>query len=284
MKLQRTILLVVLTATLISAGRPSPKLKDFFVYVPSGYLQVDQENAKSINGFYMFSTEVTNSQYREYLNDLEERGNTEELQIAKVQEDNWKQIDGYNEPMTQNYFNHPAFDDYPVVNVSHEAAENYCKWLSEKYSEKASGWEVHVRLPKKLEWSYAAKGGHTLAPYPWGGYYVKNAKDCYLLNFSTPDEDRMADGGLYTVNATAYFPNDYGLYNTSGNVAEMIDEEGIAMGGSWMTEGYKSVTTTSEAIYSNATPDVGFRPILTVIATDKPKAKFNPNKLWKKIF
>jgi gliding motility-associated lipoprotein GldK len=75
-------------------------------------------------------------------------------------------------------------------------------------------------LPTEHEWEYAARGGHDLAPYPWGGYYTRNAKGCLLANFKPGRGNYPEDGGQYTVKADAYFPNDYGLFNMSGNVAE----------------------------------------------------------------
>jgi gliding motility-associated lipoprotein GldK len=56
--------------------------------------------------------------------------------------------------------------------------------------------------------------------YPWGNYYVRNAKGCILANFKPGRGNYPEDGGLYTVKTDAYFPNDYVLYNMAGNVAE----------------------------------------------------------------
>jgi sulfatase modifying factor 1 len=49
---------------------------------------------------------------------------------------------------------------------------------------------------------------------------VLNKKGCYLANFKPQRGNYAADGGLYTVPVNKYWPNDYGLYNMSGNVAE----------------------------------------------------------------
>jgi formylglycine-generating enzyme len=130
----------------------------------------------------------------------------------------------YNEPMTRNYFWHPAFDDYPVVGISWQQANAFCYWRT-KFWNTFRGIKGEVnsedfRLPTEHEWEYAARGGHDLAPYPWGGYYTRNAKGCLLANFKPGRGNYPDDGGLYTVRADAYFPNDYGLYNMAGNVAE----------------------------------------------------------------
>jgi len=134
----------------------------------------------------------------------------------------------YNEPMTRNYFWHPAFDDYPVVGVNWRTAKAFCYWRGRIWdsfqAERGDGINTEdFRLPTEFEWEYASRGGHDLAPYPWGGYYMRNAKGCLLANFKPGRGNYPEDGGLYTVKADAYFPNDYGLYNMAGNVAEWTE-------------------------------------------------------------
>lgn len=41
-----------------------------------------------------------------------------------------------------------------------------------------------------------------------------------MANFKPGRGNYPEDGGFYTVRADAYWPNDYGLYCMSGNVAE----------------------------------------------------------------
>jgi sulfatase modifying factor 1 len=129
----------------------------------------------------------------------------------------------YNEPMTRNYFWHPAFDDYPVVGVNWHMANAFCYWRTKLWNAYESEGGVNsedFRLPFEHEWEYASRGGHDMAPFPWGGYYTRNSKGCLLANFKPGRGNYPEDGGLYTVKADAYFPNDYGLYNMAGNVAE----------------------------------------------------------------
>jgi formylglycine-generating enzyme len=134
----------------------------------------------------------------------------------------------YNEPMTRNYFWHPAFDDYPVVGVNWRMAKAFCHWRTKLWNSHMASRKGQVntedfRLPTESEWEYAARGGHDLAPYPWGAYYTRNAKGCLLANFKPGRGNYPEDGGLYTVKADAYFPNDFLLYNMAGNVAEWTE-------------------------------------------------------------
>ncbi len=130
----------------------------------------------------------------------------------------------YNEPMTRQYFSHPAFDDYPVVGVSWKQAGAFTTWRTAFWNDwRMSHEEVVVddfRLPTEHEWEYAARGGRDEAPYPWGGPYVRNTKGCYLANFKPGRGNYPEDGGYYTVKVYSYAPNDFGVYNMAGNVSE----------------------------------------------------------------
>lgn len=130
----------------------------------------------------------------------------------------------YNEPMTRNYFSHPSFDDYPVVGINWDQANAFNDWRTKFWSAYRTQMGEPLldifRLPTESEWEYAARGGKKIAQYPWGGPYVRNAKGCILANFKPGRGNYPEDGGFYTVRADAYWPNDYGLYNMAGNVAE----------------------------------------------------------------
>lgn len=130
----------------------------------------------------------------------------------------------FNDPITNMYFWHPAYDDYPVVGVTWKQAKAFCIWRSQLLnSYLMSNGETIVqefRLPTESEWEYAARGGLDLNPYPWGGPYIRNSRGCYLANFKPMRGNYILDGGFYTVKITSYWPNDYGLYCMSGNAAE----------------------------------------------------------------
>ena len=133
----------------------------------------------------------------------------------------------YNEPMHNDYFSHSAYDNYPVVGVSWKQAKAFCNWrtklLNDFKKEKGEQTSNNFRLPTEAEWEYAARGGIESATYPWGGPYTRDDRACYLANFKPLRGDYAADNALYTVEADSYKPNDYGLYNMSGNVSEWVN-------------------------------------------------------------
>ena len=67
-----------------------------------------------------------------------------------------------------------------------------------------------------------------------------------------------------TMLVNSFEPNSIGLYNMSGNAAEMIQEKGIACGGGWRSAGY-DVQITSTEKYEHSDIDLGFRYFMEII-------------------
>jgi hypothetical protein len=112
--------------------------------------------------------------------------------------------------------------------------------------------------------------------YPWYISYnyrnkALNSRGCALGNFKWPDNHEVCrpqmptpDGWTLMAPVESYFPNNIGLYDVVGNVAEMISEKGKACGGSWNHPAEES-TILSISEYKGPDSAVGFRPFMEVI-------------------
>jgi formylglycine-generating enzyme required for sulfatase activity len=126
----------------------------------------------------------------------------------------------YNDPRMKMYFSSPGFANYPVVGVSWEQAKAFCNWRTRLYNSANQVAAQEYRLPTEAEWEYAARGGHKMALYPWGGNSLRNSKGCFYANFKTMRGNYMDDAGTTTMKVASFPANDYGLYDMAGNVAE----------------------------------------------------------------
>ncbi|MDR0789249.1 MAG: SUMF1/EgtB/PvdO family nonheme iron enzyme [Bacteroidales bacterium] len=133
-------------------------------------------------------------------------------------------VGSYNEPLTRQYFAAPEYDNYPVVGVTYKQAEAFSIWrtnqLNNHLEEKGISEVAEFRLPTEAEWEYAARGGSVNSSYPWGGPYVSNGKGCFIANYKPQRGAYDGDGGIIPIICAHYAPNDFGLYDMAGNVAE----------------------------------------------------------------
>ncbi|MDF9830092.1 SUMF1/EgtB/PvdO family nonheme iron enzyme [Parabacteroides sp. PF5-6] len=214
----------------------------------------------------------------------------------------------YNEPYMRMYFNHPGYDDYPVVGVSWEMATAYCVWRTNTFKESLNlpaGQNIEpFRLPTEGEWEYAARTGKNENKYPWSSDDLQSSKGCFLANFKPGDGDYTQDGHIITSRTGSFAPNEFGLYDMAGNVAEWtstsFSESGptqmsdmnpelhydaakedpyamkkkVVRGGSWkdVAQFIRSDMRTSE--YQNETRSyIGFRCARTQVGFSKSKGK-----------
>lgn len=126
----------------------------------------------------------------------------------------------YNDPKMKMYFSHPGFAQYPVVGVTWEQAQAFCNWRTQLFNSVSRIGSQDYRLPTEAEWEYAARGGRKLAMYPWGGNYLRDSKGCFLANFKPSRGSYTDDTGATTMKVASFRPNDYGLFDMAGNVAE----------------------------------------------------------------
>jgi sulfatase modifying factor 1 len=150
-----------------------------------------------VDAFYMDKYEVTNAQYRKFV-----------------------QATGHSEPEGSEQFkpwsdeNYNG-DDQPVVYVTWEDAKAYAEWAGK-------------RLPTEAEWEKAARGGLVGKRFPWGDEWPPPPK---AGNFADEALKKVFpealafiagydDGYAYTAPVGKYAPNGYGLYDMAGNVWE----------------------------------------------------------------
>ncbi len=129
----------------------------------------------------------------------------------------------YNEPYTRMYFSHAGYNDYPVVGVSWEQANAFSNWRTD-FLRRALGKEgIYIepyRLPTEAEWEYAARAGNSESAYPWEETLPYDERGCFYSNFKPMDGDYVRDGHVITSAVGTFKPNDFGLYDMAGNVAE----------------------------------------------------------------
>jgi gliding motility-associated lipoprotein GldK len=120
------------------------------------------------------------------------------------------------------YFNHPNYDNYPVVGVSWEQANAFCAWRTDYLMKGMGGYARQIqrfRLPTEIEWEYAARG-KSGNPFPWESGEVKSDKGCFYANFKPDRGNYTMDGSLITSKCGIFSANSNGLYDMAGNVAE----------------------------------------------------------------
>ena len=93
----------------------------------------------TVSSFYLDETEVRNVDYLEYLYWLQRVYSQSYPEVYKKALPDtlvWRDKLGYNEPFVTQYLRHPAYQNYPVVGVSWEQANDYCLWRTDRVNER----------------------------------------------------------------------------------------------------------------------------------------------------
>ncbi len=250
-------------ATVVNPDRAPASSPEGMVYIPGGEFSMgsldptqtemvcggDQPMTDArplhrvyVDGYFMDATEVTNEQFAKfveatgYITVAERKPTREEFPDAPLENlvagsvvftpaskavplDNhyqwWRYVAGAN-------WRHPTGpksdlkgrEKFPVVHIAYEDAAAYAKWAGK-------------RLPTEAEFEFAARGGLTGKPYPWGDELKPGGKwpaNIYQGKFPVQGGDAGEDGFKGIAPAAQFRPNGYGLFDVGGNVWEWTSD------------------------------------------------------------
>ncbi len=168
----------------------------------------DEKPVHWVNIKYQFAIgkyEVTVGDFRKFVNATGYKTEAEKDDGCYVYGDSWgkKKDANWRNP----YF--PQKDNQPVVCASWNDANAYTKWLSQQTGEQ-------YRLPSEAEWEYTARAG-TKTKYWWGNDIGKNKAACNGCGAKWGWDTKKMTAPVGSFNA-----NKFGLYDTVGNVWELV--------------------------------------------------------------
>jgi formylglycine-generating enzyme required for sulfatase activity len=168
---------------------PTPTPPEGMALIPAGYFKMGSSSGQAnerpehpvfLDAFYLDLYEVTNAQYRECVKAL---GCTQT---------------GPNSVTRQGYRDDPAYDNYPLISVTWDQADAYCKWAGQ-------------HLPTEAQWEYAASGPENFT-WPWG--------DTFKAALMPAAETDTQPVGSYSDGVSPF-----GIFDMAGNVAEWVADD-----------------------------------------------------------
>ena len=174
-------------------------------------------------------TEITQAQFRRFVEDTGYQAGTDCRMwtgetVEAVEGKDWRDP-GYGRPPNEND---------PVACVSWYDAKAYVQWLAEQTGR-------GYRLPTEAEWEYVARGGGTTA-YSWGddpdaGCGVANYYDQSGAGLRPWEPVACDDGHRIVAPVGSLTPNEFGVFDVTGNVWEWVEDCYVVPYGGQPTDG-----------------------------------------------
>lgn len=184
-------------------------------YNIGGLKEKDEQPVKQIEikeNFYMSKFEITIGEYLLFVRDT----NANKPEWLK-KGSKFNVFTGSNE-----YYQKMCLDkDCPIIGITWNDANEYAKWMSKKTGRKFT-------LPSETQWEYSLKANKS-SDYSFGDDSYFSSMFSWHKNNST----------LKTRKVGQKRPNDFGLFDMNGNVAEWCSD--------WYTTSYKDTPTTEES-------------------------------------
>jgi len=216
--------------------------------------------------------ETRNTDYREFLFYTKKTygNNSEEYKKILPDTNCWINSAIYTKPYVELYLRHPAYTEYPIVGISYEQAQEYCKWRSKVVNDynniykakhpkdKTAPKKITYRLPTPEEWDNLLIIDSL---YEKGKYVFP--KDKNYSNKKAINDSLDKPYNHLTSPVFSYWPNKLGLYGLNANVSELTAKKGIAKGRNWKyrkPDKYKNNTI----LYTKPESYIGFRCVVDI--------------------
>ncbi|MES2591202.1 MAG: SUMF1/EgtB/PvdO family nonheme iron enzyme [Bacteroidota bacterium] len=219
-------------------------------------------NEVTIEPFILRNQAITNLEYKFFLADLIKKNRMDDYKKASVKNEIWT---NYNHKILANtYFTEEMYNDFPVVNISMEAALLFCNWLEKEINAYSRSVDpkakpLTIRLPQSAEWIFITRRGYAQIPN-CDGYntiydlregivdksYIKRINLIKKRGESKLTElDELFSTNRYGMNENqtlelfkrgsnfkskltpdSLYPNKMDVYSKAAHVSEMIQEQG----------------------------------------------------------
>jgi formylglycine-generating enzyme required for sulfatase activity len=209
-------------------ARVTPRVSDGMVFIRGGTFRMGSEDGDSdekpvhrvtVRDFYMSKCELTVGEFRTFVEKTGYRTTAEKEGWAYAWNGtSWGKVNG----ASWRSLGFEQTDRHPVVCVSWDDAQEYCRWLSRKTGKT-------YRLPTEAEWEYACRAG-TTTTYPWGDDPDAGAGWCNAADRTAKEKFpgrtvfNWRDGYVFTAPVGSFKANTWGLHDMIGNVWEWCQD------------------------------------------------------------
>ena len=250
--------------------------KNMYCVVEAGKIQY-QGKSVDIFPFILRKFTITNLEYKIFLAELIKNGQEDVFKKAAVKNEVW--IDYNDNLLATTYFFEEKYNDFPVVNISPEAATLFCDWLEEeinKYSKQINpqAEPMQIRLPNDAELILAKNSGYIPVSDCNSKVNEKNGSipyELFSINRYGMDENQILqlfEKGFDYKNNLTKKPTDLAcveLFSKIAHVSEIVQEKknhSIKIVGScWKNkQDYTKMKKAFDA--TAASPFVGFRAVI----------------------